>query len=199
MKQRRPEAVARIRRIALGLARSIVAVALLMTAYYLAPLDTTPDVGTWIGFVAALGAVALMFAVQVRAILDSDMPRLRGVETMLVGLVLLLLLFAAAYTVMSNADSANFDEPLTRSDSLYFTVTVFATVGFGDIVPVSETARLITTGQMVVGLIALGLVAKIVLSAVQLAVQRRAHTDKNGHDNDDTDGHGEDGEPISGG
>ena len=29
---------------------------------------------------------------------------------------------------------------MTRTDALYFVVTVFATVGFGDITPVSETA-----------------------------------------------------------
>ncbi|MFD3328385.1 ion channel [Streptomyces sp. NPDC058701] len=30
---------------------------------------------------------------------------------------------------------------LNRDDAMYFTVTVFTTVGFGDNVPVSHTAR----------------------------------------------------------
>jgi hypothetical protein len=36
---------------------------------------------------------------------------------------------------------------LTRTDALYFTVTVFSTVGFGDITAKTETARLVVTGQ----------------------------------------------------
>jgi hypothetical protein len=35
---------------------------------------------------------------------------------------------------MAQADTDNFNvHALTRTDSLYFTITVFATVGFGDI------------------------------------------------------------------
>ena len=47
---------------------------------------------------------------------------------------LFLLLFAANYFLMAQADLGNFNvDSLTRTDALYFTVTVFATVGFGDI------------------------------------------------------------------
>ena len=53
-------------------------------------------------------------------------------------------------------------------------MTVFATVGFGDIAPVSELARVLVTIQMLVGLVAVGVIAKLVLGAVQVAVARRA-------------------------
>ncbi len=49
---------------------------------------------------------------------------------------------------MSANDPATFSEPLTKSGSLYFTVTVFSTVGFGDITPVTDTARLIVSVQI---------------------------------------------------
>lgn len=64
--------------------------------------------------------------------------------------------------------------PLGRTDALYFTVTVFSTVGFGDIAPRSEFARIITMIQMITGLLVVGLVTKILLGAMQTAVQRRA-------------------------
>ncbi|MHB1594307.1 MAG: potassium channel family protein [Streptosporangiaceae bacterium] len=54
-----------------------------------------------------------------------------------------------------------------RSDSLYFTVTVFATVGFGDIVPKTETARLVVTGQMLTDLVIIGLVVEAIFGAVR--------------------------------
>ena len=62
---------------------------------------------------------------------------------------LFLLLFASAYLTMAHANPANFNtHPLTRTDVLYFTVTVFSTVGFGDISAVSQSARLVVTAQM---------------------------------------------------
>lgn len=59
---------------------------------------------------------------------------------------------------MSHTSATNFNvQALTRTDSLYFTVTVFATVGFGDISPASQAARLAVTAQMILNLIVVGL------------------------------------------
>ena len=62
----------------------------------------------------------------------------------------------------------------TRTDALYFTVTVFSTVGFGDIVAVSQPARLVVTVQMLLDLLALGLVVRAFVGAVQFARQQAA-------------------------
>ena len=86
---------------------------------------------------------------------------------------LLLVVFAATYVTIDGQQSGAFSEPLTRTDGLYFTVTTFATVGYGDISPQTELARVLVTVQMLVGLIAVGLIAKVVLGAVQVAVARR--------------------------
>src|SRR5262244_2472315 len=86
---------------------------------------------------------------------------------------LFLLLFAWAYFTMANNNPGNFNtHPLTRTDALYFTVTVFSTVGFGDIVPVSQSARLVVTVQMLLDLLALGLVVRAFVGAVQFARQQ---------------------------
>ena len=61
---------------------------------------------------------------------------------------------------------------LTRTDSLYFTVTVFATVGFGDIIATSQTARLLVTVQMILDLVVLGLGIRVFLGAVQRGRQQ---------------------------
>ena len=60
---------------------------------------------------------------------------------------------------------------LTRTDTLYFTVTVFATVGFGDISPASQAARLVVTAQMILNLIVLGLGVRLIVGAAQRARQ----------------------------
>ena len=84
-----------------------------------------------------------------------------------------LVLFATAYFVMSRTAPGNFSEPLSRLDSAYYTVTVFATVGFGDITPVTSAARAATTLQMVGDVILVGLVAQVIVGAVRQGVRRR--------------------------
>jgi len=86
---------------------------------------------------------------------------------------LFLLLFASAYFVMEKGSPASFTHPLTRTDALYFVVTTFSTVGYGDITPVSQTARIVVTVQMLLDLLALGLGIRAFVGAVQLARQSR--------------------------
>jgi hypothetical protein len=72
---------------------------------------------------------------------------------------------------LANISNSNFGEHLTHTDGLYFTVTVFSTVGFGDITAKSQMARLVVTGQMIADLVVLGLAIKVVLGAVSRARQ----------------------------
>jgi voltage-gated potassium channel len=81
-------------------------------------------------------------------------------------------LYASVYVVMSHSDPHSFSEVLGRTDALYFTMTVFATVGFGDITPVTETARIVTMTQMLAGILAVGHAAKLLVGAVHEAVTR---------------------------
>ena len=155
------------------LLRAAAAVTLLVVGYYLAPLDRPLDTGTLIEFLLALAVVGAVIAWEVRNILISDVPRLRAVQTVAVGVPMLLLVFASVYVQIETSQPNSFSETLSRTDALYFTVTVFSTVGFGDIAPKSELARIVTMSQMLTGLIVLGLVAKVVFGAVQTAVARR--------------------------
>jgi hypothetical protein len=153
----------------------VLTTALLVVVYYRAPLDRGINAGTLFWFVVGLVALALAVVWQTRAIIRSDVPRLRAAETAMIGLPALLLLYSSVYTVMSTAAPASFTQHLNRTDALYFTTTVFATVGFGDITPVTQVARIVVTTQMVTGLIAVGVVAKLLLGAVE-----RATTTKGG-------------------
>ena len=83
-----------------------------------------------------------------------------------------LLLFASTYFVMERASAANFTQPLTRTDALYFSVSVFSTVGFGDIAPKSEAARVLLIVQMLGDLAFLGAGARVLLGAVRRGQER---------------------------
>jgi hypothetical protein len=144
--------------------------AALVAIYYLLPLNRS---STWAAVtMLAIGLAALIAVVafQVRWILRSRYPGLRAVQALATSIPLFLLLFAGTYVVMAAISAGNFSEPLTRTNALYFTVTVFSTVGFGDITAKTEAARLVVTGQMIVDLVAIGLVVKVIVGAAKRGV-----------------------------
>jgi voltage-gated potassium channel len=169
------EAPSRVR-LVLVLARALIVAVLIVVVYYVLPLRVTADLGTVIRLVVGLAALALLIAWQLRAIARSPYPALRAVETLAVVIPVFLLLFAAAYAVMSQAQPAAFSEEISRTGAVYFSVTVFSTVGFGDISPVSDPARTLVTIQMLADLLVLGLVLQAVLNAVGRGKARLSET-----------------------
>jgi voltage-gated potassium channel len=163
---------AKRRRLAgLGLLRSLAATVVLAGLYYLLPLDHIKNVP--LALVAGLLILLAATIWQVRATIRARYPALRAVEALATTVPLFLLLFAAAYFTMATTSPASFStHSLTRTDALYFTVTTFSTVGFGDITAVSQSARLMVTAQMLADLLALGLGVRVFVGAVQLARQQ---------------------------
>jgi len=160
----------RRRLLAAGAARALIAAAVLIAAYYVLPLDHMTGVPLGLSMTIALLLLLAVSGYEVRAILRASHPGVRAVEALATTVPLFLLLFAATYFLMSQANPANFNvHPLTRTDTLYFTVTVFSTVGFGDISAASQTARLLVTVQMILDLLVLGLAIRVFLGAVQYA------------------------------
>ena len=154
-------------------ARSLLTAGTLVTAYYVLPLDSAFTVGTVVALAGGMAVVALLLAWQIRKISLSSRPALRAAEALGATLPLYLLLFATTYYLMERSVAGSFSEAMWRSDALYFTMTVFNTVGFGDITPRSEPARLLATGQMTLNLLLIGVAARLLVSAVE---QSRAHS-----------------------
>lgn len=154
-------------RVVLGLFRALATAVVLVALYYLLPLNHVKNVPLTL----AVGLVILLAVIawQLRAIVRAKYPAVRAVVALAVTVPLFVLLFASVYFVMARASPANFStHQLTRTDALYFTVTVFSTVGFGDITPVSQSARLVVTAQMILDLVVLGLGIRVFVWAVQL-------------------------------
>jgi len=152
----------------LGLVRSLATTAVLAGLYYLLPLDHIKNVR--LTLVTGLLILLAVTGWQLRAIIRARYPAVRAVEALFTTVPWFLLLFASAYFTMASTSPANFNtHPLTRTDALYFTVTVFATVGFGDITAVSQSARLIVSAQMMLDLLVLGLGVRVFVGTVQFA------------------------------
>jgi voltage-gated potassium channel len=135
--------------------------------YGLAPLDSRRDGWIIVELTLALLALAVVLVWQIRAIIRSPFPRLQAIEAVAISIPLLIVSFATTYVELAQVNPASFTEPVNRIDGVYFTVTVLATVGFGDIAPRTDAARLIVTGQMTADLFLLGVIAKVIFNTVQ--------------------------------
>ena len=152
--------------------RATASTAALVAIYYELPLRTVSTGVAITILVIGLVLLIVLAALQVRWILTSPVPVMRGVEALATSIPLFLLLFASTYVTLTKISGGSFSESLTRTDALYFTVTVFSTVGFGDITAKTETARLVVTAQMIADLVILGLAIKVIVGAVKQSRQR---------------------------
>lgn len=168
-----PPRQVRRRRAVFIMFRSLFVATVVVFAYFVLPLDKPLSMDSGVEFVIGLTVISALMTWEVRGILRSPFPAIQAMATVVVTVPMFFVLFATTYYLMENAEPKSFSEPLTRLDSLYFTVTTFATVGFGDITAVSQAARVVTTIQMVLGLVLVGLIARVIFGAVQVARSRR--------------------------
>jgi hypothetical protein len=170
--ERRARAVRR-RAVLRSILRSVVVTLVVFVLYFTLPFDQKSPFNTGVALFVGLVAVAGLIVWQAVAIAHSPFPLVRAVEGLITSFPLVILLFATTYFVMDQYQEHSFTQQMTRIDSLYFTMTTFATVGFGDITPVAENARVVVTLQMVVDLVLIGLVARAFVSSVRTGLARR--------------------------
>ena len=160
--------------------RGVLSAAALVVVYYMLPLDQPWNGDTAVRILFGLLVFAGVALWQVRSIARSRYPHIKAFEALGLIVPFYLLVFASTYFVMQRASAANFTQPLTRTDALYFAVTVFSTVGFGDISAKSEAARVVLIVQMLGDLALLGAGARVLLGAVRRGQQRRDTSDQDG-------------------
>lgn len=150
-----------------ALLRSAGTVVILLIAYFALPMDRLPDAGAVVVLVGGVLVVVGLCAWQVRQIVHSPTPAVRAAEALAVTLPVYLLGSATTTFLLSQMDPGSFNETLTRIDALYFTLTVFATVGFGDIAAVTQPARAVVTVMIVGNLVMLAVGVKLLTQAVK--------------------------------
>jgi len=153
--------------------RVVLTVTLLCVTYFLVP-TRHPGSGFGVGWlVLQLVVFAAIVGAQVPAIIRSRYPVLRAIEALALLVTVYLLIFARIYVANSQNDPAGFSSPLDHVTALYFTVTVFATVGFGDVVALTNSMKMLVTAQMLLNLVVLGLGIRLLTSAARRGIARR--------------------------
>ena len=161
----------------LVLLRATLSVSVLFAAYFRIPTRNAGEGPHVPWLLVELLVFAVVVAVQVPAIIKARHPILRAVEALAILVPVYLLIFARIYLSSSLNDPSAFSQSLDNTTALYFTVTVFATVGFGDIVAHTNSMRLLVTLQMLLNLVILGVVIRLLASAARRGVARRVEPD----------------------
>ena len=153
-----PEQPAQIRGLALqgrrrlaviAVVRTGLTIALVVALYFLLPLDHGSNAGAVAELALGVLVLVALLVWQIQRIVGSDHPISRAVEALALSVPLYVLLFATTYFLMARTNQSSFaGAPVSRTDAMYFSSTVFTTVGFGDITAKSEAARLVVTIQM---------------------------------------------------
>jgi voltage-gated potassium channel len=165
---------ARRRLLLRSLLRAVLITTGLLVIYYSLPLEDNGGLPLAVNAVVAVITFVAVCVLNVWGILRSDYPRLRAVDAAAAVVPLLVVLVSAIYVQIAAGSPQAFTEPLDRTDALYFTVTVLATVGFGDIAPVATSARVVTMVQMLGDLVLFGLFARFLANNVTEGLRRRA-------------------------
>lgn len=137
-------------------ASTVLLVAGLVLVFAVLPLDGEHRrIGIVTGTVLVLAFVPVL-VIRSRSILVSTRPVAEATAAAVVTFAFFTIVSAMVYYAVASADDGAFSGLVTKIDALYFTIVVATTVGFGDITPLSQTARLLTTMQLLGTLAFLG-------------------------------------------
>lgn len=140
----------------------------------LVPNDANGQFALPIG-IAVLAVVFYIwfFKRQLAGVYKAKFPTLRAAEALVLVAAMFLAVFSMIYVMISLNDPQAFTEELYPFNSYYFSLTVLATVGFGDITPVTTLARSVTMVQMALDLVFVAVLLRIIGGAARRALQER--------------------------
>ena len=165
-----------------SVARILIGAAIVLGALALVP--ETPDASALlsVGILAVTITVYVMLSRrQIRRVRDARYPTLEAMEALVLIAIMFLAVFAGIYVHLSANDPTAFTEPLDHFTAFYFALTVLATVGFGDITPVSDPARFVCMIQMGIDLVFIGLLIKVLGGAARQGLQAKGEKDVPAH------------------
>lgn len=148
---------------------------LIFGAYFVLPIGRESGLRAGVRLAVDIALVTAVLLWQIRRISRAVLPELRAIEALGIVIGVFLVAFSSIYLAMSHEAFRTFSQKLDHVEALYFTITIFSTVGFGDIVPRTDPARLVVSVQMLLDLVLIGAVVRMLFDAARNRMpQRRA-------------------------
>ena len=152
---------------------TVASAAACLTVYYEVPLpdDEAREAVQVVVFGAGLALLCALLVFQVRRQVRAwETPSVRVQSVM--GLLLpLVTFFALVYYLMAD----QFVGIENRTDALYFAVVTLGTVGYGDVHPTGEAAKIVAMLQIALDLVVVGVLVSIATGRVRARAERREH------------------------
>jgi hypothetical protein len=143
---------------------------LIFGAYFALPIGRESGLRAVLRLGLDIALIGAVLAWQVKRISVAELPELRAVEALGIIIAVFLVAFSAIYLSLSHETPGTFTQTLDHARALYFTITVFSTVGFGDITPRTDVSRLIVSAQMLLDLAIIGVVVRLLFNAAKSRV-----------------------------
>jgi voltage-gated potassium channel len=160
--------------IAGAVVRTILSAVIIWVGLSLIPSDPGDESWMPVGFIVGAVVVYLFFfSYQLRKIKRARFPQIRSIEVLIVVSIMFIAVFAAIYTQVSMRSPGSFSEDLDHFTAYYYAMTVLATVGFGDITPVSPLARILSMIQMGLDLAFIGVAVKVISATAKQTMEER--------------------------
>ena len=172
--------------LAVRVRRALMVILGTMVFYYAVPVGEAPSnlgiVFSVIGVLGGLGLTVWLALRQLRRLMASapgdESVRIEG---LLFLVYVVVPMFALGYLGLEKADPGQFDELATKTDSLYFTVSTLATVGFGDVHAVGQLARAVVIVQIAFNLVFVGTLVSLLTRIIhERGTVRRAMAERAG-------------------
>jgi voltage-gated potassium channel Kch len=148
-------------------------VGVLLGVYWVFPIEDKVDLGWVLRLVIGLGVTGGLLAFEIVSIQRARRPLVRAMRALVTSLLVFLTVFALTYLALEHNTPGSFSEHLDKVSAMYFAVTTLATVGYGDIVPVTHTAEILTTVQMLLDLVVVAVAVRVLLQVASGAVDKR--------------------------
>jgi hypothetical protein len=158
--------------------RLVLGAAFIVWVMSLVP-KTPEDSVVYPAAVGILGSAiySVFFVRQLRGVYKARYPTIRAVEALILTAAMFLAIFAMIYVMISLSHPEAFTEQLDSFNAYYYSLTVLATVGFGDIAPNTVPARSVTMVQMALDIAFIAVLIRVMGGAAKKAlIQRAAET-----------------------
>lgn len=160
--------------IVLSFLRTVVGLVFIFWLLSLVPVKPDPTAILPLALLVA-GTVFYIIVLrwQLRRVFEARHPGILAVESLVLSAAMFLAIFSAVYVIIDGGAPGSFSEQLNHFTAMYFALTVLSTVGFGDITPVTNFARLVVMIQMALGLTYLAIIIKVFIGTAQRARAQR--------------------------